>query len=82
MCKCLWGAMWRRYLDALVGLRDSPFLMRCKRITRLRLQAELYSLTQVCEGLHSLLPLGLSWPVLSAAFHRLCHMNANFWMLW
>ena len=36
-----------RYLDALVGLRDSPFLTRCKRITRLRLQAELYSLTQV-----------------------------------
>ena len=36
-----------RYLDALVGLRESPFLSRCKRITRLRLQAELYSLTQV-----------------------------------
>lgn len=35
-----------RYLDALVGLKDSPFLPRCKRITRLRLQAELYSLTQ------------------------------------
>ncbi|CAL8466912.1 g6448 [Coccomyxa elongata] len=36
-----------KYLDALVGLKDSPFFQRCKRITRLRLQAELYSLTQV-----------------------------------
>lgn len=36
-----------RYLDALVGLKDSPFFPRCKRITKLRLQAELYGLTQV-----------------------------------
>ena len=36
-----------RYLDALVGLRESPFLPRCKQLTRLRLQAELYALTQV-----------------------------------
>ena len=38
-----------RYLRALEGLRDSPFLARCKRTTRLRLQAELYSLTQVSQ---------------------------------
>ena len=36
-----------KYLDALVGLRESPFLPRCKQLTRLRLQAELYALTQV-----------------------------------
>ena len=36
-----------KYLDALVGLRDSPFLPRCRQLTRLRLQAELYALTQV-----------------------------------
>ena len=35
-----------KYLDALVGLRESPFLPRCKQLTRLRLQAELYALTQ------------------------------------
>ena len=36
-----------RYLHALEALRDSPFLARCKRTTRLRLQMELHSLTQV-----------------------------------
>ena len=35
-----------RYLHALEALRDSPFLARCKRTTRLRLQMELHSLTQ------------------------------------
>ena len=53
-------------MDALVGLRDSPFLTRCKRITRLRLQAELYSLTQVPAGLTFLLPaIPLNTPPLS-----------------
>ena len=46
---CLSHMRWYcdRYLDALVGLRESPFLPRCKQLTRLRLQAELYALTQV-----------------------------------
>ena len=35
-----------RYLHALEALRESPFLARCKRTTRLRLQMELHSLTQ------------------------------------
>ncbi len=53
-----------RYLDALVGLRESPFLSRCKRITRLRLQAELYSLTQVPSN-QSLHPCCATLPALT-----------------
>ncbi len=48
LCDCMQGLDWRgRYLHALEALRDSPFLARCKRTTRLRLQMELHSLTQV-----------------------------------
>ncbi|KAK9822986.1 hypothetical protein WJX81_000828 [Elliptochloris bilobata] len=76
-----------RYLHALAGLRDSPFLARCKRTTRLRLQAELYSLTQVggpryvpravnaaaFRALDALFPMGaLSRRAVSLAF-RLMH---------
>ena len=42
-----------RYLDALVGLRESPFLPRCKQLTRLRLEAELYALTQVTHRIQA-----------------------------
>ena len=67
----------RRYLHALKGLRDSPFLARCKRTTRLRLQAELYSLTQARACfLMSAYTWLVSAPVCLTALRFVCRRRA------